>query len=68
MSLINNIIKALSKRILTPLELTVTASATDAVIHKKIFGSNTTLAFSNENLNDIMKKNKSLEEPCLLIK
>ena len=51
-----------------PLELTA-ASATDAAIQKKIFGSDmTALIISNEELNDIMKTIKSLEESCLLIK
>ena len=51
-----------------PLGLTA-ASATDAAIQKKIFGSDmTTLIISNEELNDIMKTIKSLEESCLLIK
>ena len=41
--------------------LTKTASATDAAIHKKIFGSGfTTLMISNEEVNDIMKIVKSL--------
>ena len=51
-----------------PLGLTA-ASATDAAIQKKIFGSDMiTLIISNEELNDIMKTTKSLEESCLLIK
>ena len=37
------------------LGLTAAASATDAAIQKKIFGSGTTtLTFSNEDMNDIM--------------
>ena len=60
------------------------ASATDAAIHKKMFGSGrlrmfasrisnlacrmTTLMISNEEMNDIMKIVKSLEESDLLIK
>ena len=36
------------------LRLTAAASATDAGIHKKIFGSgNTTLIISNKGMNDI---------------
>ena len=51
-----------------PLGLTAAASATDAAIHKKTFGSdNTTLVTSNGEMNDIMKIVKSLEEPGLLI-
>ena len=33
-----------------------------------MFGSETTTIISNEEMNDIMKINKSLEEPGLLIK
>ena len=48
---------------------TVAAAATDAAIHKKMFGSSfTTLIISNEEMNDIMKIVKSLDEPGLLIK
>ena len=48
--------------------LGLTAAATDAAVHKKMFGSGaTTLIFSNEEMNDIMKIIKSLEEPGLLI-
>ena len=49
-----NILKALAKSVLIPLGLT--ASATDAAIHKKMFGSGTTtLIISNQEMNDIMK-------------
>ena len=55
------------KNILIPLGLT--ASATDAALHKNIFGySNTTLIISNEEINDIMKIIKSLQESGSLIK
>ena len=37
--LIKNLVKSLSKNVLIPLELTAAASAADAGIHKKIFGS-----------------------------
>ena len=58
----------LAKSVLVTLRLTASASATDAAIQKKIYGSNTTtLVFSNENLNDIMKIDKSLEGSGLLI-
>ena len=51
-----------------PLELTATASATDAAIQKKIFGSCTTaLIISNKDMEDVMKKVKLLEELGLLI-
>ena len=50
--------------------LGLTASATDAAIQKKVFGSGmTTLIISNEEMNDIMKIiNKFLEKAGLLIK
>ena len=49
--------------------LTAAASAADAAIHKKMFGSGfTTLIISNEEMNDIIKIVKSLERFWLLIK
>ena len=69
LSLIGNAFKSLAKSVLIPLGLTTTTSATDAGIHKKIFGSAfTTLINSNEEMNDIIKIVKSLEESGLLIK
>ena len=69
LSLIGNVLKPLAKSVLIPLGLSAAASATDAAIHKKIFGSgNTTLIISNEEMNDIMQIVKSLEESALLIK
>ena len=60
--LMKNLLKPLAKSVLIPLGLTVAASATDAVIHKKMFGSGmTTLIILNEEMNDIMKIVKSLE-------
>ena len=57
-----NILKPLAKRVLIPLELTAAASATETAIHKKMFGSGMTITImSNEEMNDIMKKIKSLE-------
>ena len=47
---------------------TIAASATDAAIQQKIFRSGTTLIFSNEYQNNIMKIIKSLEESDLLMK
>ena len=38
---IGNVLKSLAKSILIPLGLTAAASATDAAIHKKMFGSDT---------------------------
>ena len=67
MPLIGNVLKPLAKSVLIPLGLTAAASAT--AIHKNKFGSgNTKLINSNEEMNDIMKIVKSLEESCLLIK
>ena len=39
LSLMKNVLKPLAKSVLIPLGLTVSASATDAAIHKKTFGS-----------------------------
>ena len=63
----------LMKNVLTPLPksvLTAAASATDAAIHKKkVFGSGmNTLIISNDEMNDVMKIVKSLEESGLLMK
>ena len=69
LSLIGNVLKPLAKSVLIPLRLTAAASAIDAAIHKKMFGSGfTTLIISNEEMNDFMKTVKSLEESQLLIK
>ena len=64
-----NVLKSLAKSSLTPLGLPLAAaSATDAAIQKKVFGSGMkTLIISNEEM-DIMKMIKSLEESDLLIK
>ena len=69
MPLTGNVLKPLAKSILIPLGLTAAASATDAGIHKKMLRSGTTkLIISNEEMNDIMKIIKSLEESGLSIK
>ena len=66
--LIGNVLKELAKSVLVPLGLTAVASATDAAIHKKMFGSAiTTLILSNKEMNDIIKAVNSLEESGLLI-
>ena len=64
-----NVLKLLAKSALIPLGLPLAAaSATDAAIQKKVFGSGMkTLIISNEEM-DIMKMLKSLEESDLLIK
>ena len=67
--LIKNVIKPLAKSVLIPLGLTAAASAADAGIHKKILGSgNTTLIISNNEIEDIIKIVKSLEDSGLLLK
>ena len=67
MPFIGNVLKLFPKSVLIQLQLTAAASATDASIHKKNFGSGfTTLIISNEEMNDIMKMVKSLEESGLL--
>ena len=57
---------------LIPLGLTAAASAADPGIHKKILGSSNnrhiTLIISNDEINDIIKILKSLEDSGLLLK
>ena len=67
--LIKNVLKPLAKSALIPLGITAAAAATGPAFHKKMFGSsNMTLIISNEEMNNIMKIVKSLEESGLLIK
>ena len=68
--LIKNLIKPLAKSVLIPLRLTAAASAADAGIDKKILGSGntTTLKISNNEMEDIIKILKSLEDSGLLLK
>ena len=70
LSLIKNVIKPLANSVLIPLGLTAVESAADAGIHKKILGSGdtTTLLISNDEINDIIKIEKSLEGSGLLSK
>ena len=69
LSLMKNVLKLLTKSVLIPLGLTEAASAADAAIQQKVFGSDmATLIISNEEMSDIMKIVKSLEESGLLIK
>ena len=66
MLLIRNLLKPLAKSVSISLELIAAASTRD---HKKMFGSDvTTLIISNEEMDDIMRLVKSLEESGLLIK
>ena len=67
LSLIGNVLKPLAKSGLIPLGLTAAAAA--SATHEKMLGSGmTTLIISNEEMNDIMKIIKSLEQSGLLIK
>ena len=64
-----NVLTPLAKSVLIPLGLTTAASATQAAIQKKIYGSGMTiLIISNEKMKYFMKTVKSLEELGLLIK
>ena len=65
--LMKNVLTPLTKSFLIPLGLTV-ASATDAAVQKTIYVSGTTaLIISNEEIEDVMKIVKLLEESGLLI-
>ena len=68
--LMKNVIKPLAQSVLIPLGLTAAASDADAGIYKKILGSghNTTLIISNDEMEDILKIVKSLEDLGLLLK
>ena len=69
--LIKDVIKPLVKSVLIPLGLTEAASAADAGIHKKVLGlgnNNTILIISNDEMKDIIKIVKSLEDSGLLFK
>ena len=70
--LMKSVIKPLVKSVLIPASgLTAAASAADAGIHKKILGfghNNTTLIISNDEMDDILKIVKSLEDSGVLLK
>ena len=70
--LIKNVIKPLAKSVLIPLGLTAAAaSAADAGRHKKnlrIWSQNTILIISNDEMGDILKIVKSLEDSGVLLK
>ena len=80
--LTKNVIKPLAKSVLIPLGLTAAASAAYVGIHKKILGSDcrhsftalhnhpssTALVTSNNEMGDIIKIVKSLENSGLLLK
>ena len=65
---LENSTKSLIKNVLLPLGLTV-ASAADVGIHKKFLGSghNTTLIISNDEMENILKIVRYLEDSRLLI-
>ena len=69
LSFMKNVLKPLAKSVFILLRLTAAASATDAAIQKKVFGSGmTTLITSNEEMDDIIKIVNSFEKFGLLIK
>ena len=72
-----SVLTPLVKKFLTPLGLSAKMPAADAAIQKKIYGSGrplhlasrtTVLIISNEEMEDIIKIIKSLEESVLLVK
>ena len=59
----------LAKNVLAPLELSTAMSAIDGSIKKKMLGSGArTLIISNDEMDDILKIVKSLENSCVLLK
>ena len=59
----------LAKHVLAPLGLTAAMSAIDGSIKKKMLGSGTTtLIISNDEVNDIIKILKSLEDSGVILK
>ena len=64
--LTKKVLTPLAKRVLVSLELTAAASATDAAIQMKVYGSGTTaLIFSKEDVNGIVQFIKSLKKSGL---
>ena len=58
----------LAKNVLAPLGLTAAMSAIDESIQKKIHGSGVKLIIEQEDMNDIMKIIKALENSGILLK
>ena len=58
----------LAKNVLAPLGLTAAISAIDGSIQKKIHGSGVKLVIEEEDMNDIMKIIKALENSGILLK
>ena len=64
-----NVIQTLAISVLITLGVTAAASTADAEIHNKILDSGTTiLTISNEEMEDIMKIIKSVEDSGILLK
>ena len=66
--LMKNILTPFAKSVLVFLGLKAAVSVTDAVIQNKILGSGKALIIFDEEMNDIMKIVKFLEDYGLLIK
>ena len=67
--LMKNVVKPLVKSVLIPSRLTAAVSAAEARIHKKILGSGaTTPVISNDEMKDIIRIVKFLEDSGLLLK
>ena len=69
--LVKSVIKPLTRSVLIPSGLTAAAQAADTGIHRKILGfgyNNTTLIISNDEMDDILKIVKSLEDSAVLLK
>ena len=67
--LMKSVLIPLAKSVVLSLGLSVGMLAADAAIQKKIYGSGkTALIISNEEMEDIMRIVKSIEESGLLIK
>ena len=67
--LMKSVIQPLAKSVLIPLGLTAAASAADAGTHEKMLGSghSTTLIITNDEMKDILKIVKSLEDSGSLL-
>ena len=67
--IMKNVLTILTRNVLLPLVVTAAAWTTDVSIQQKIYGSGmTAMTISNEEMKDIMKIAKCLEESGLLIK
>ena len=67
LQLIKNLLTLLAKSMLVSLGIAAAAAATDAGIDKSVWQSRTAiLIISNQEMRDIMKKAKSLEDSDLL--